>query len=134
MREVLSGITAVQAATRVLPHAHTIWEIVLHIAAWKSIVRSRFLGEPAKEIPPEEDWPPGGGAGEISWHSALGKLDQAHRALEELVANLSDETLDKPVVTGAPTAYVLLHGIIQHDLYHAGQIALLKKATVGIAP
>jgi len=127
VKEVLAGIAAVQAATRVIPQAHTIWEIVLHITAWKSIVRARFLGEPAKKISPEEDWPPVGETSEGAWSSALGKLEQAHLCLEELIAKFPAEKLDEPVAAGAPTAYHLLHGIIQHDLYHAGQIALLKK-------
>jgi len=127
VREVLAGVSAEQAATRVIPQAHTIWQIVLHITAWKSIVRARFLGEPGKKISPEEDWPPVGEASEQAWASALEMLEQAHRRLEEVIANFTDEKLDEPVAAGSPTAYILLHGIIQHDLYHAGQIALLKK-------
>src|SRR5689334_16797909 len=76
VQEVLSGVTAEQAAQRVLPSAHTIWEITLHIAAWKSIVRQRLEGSPAREIKPEEDWPPVGDGTATNWQGALAHLEE----------------------------------------------------------
>jgi uncharacterized damage-inducible protein DinB len=128
VQEVLAGVTAQQAATRVLPPAHTIWELVLHIAAWKSIVQQRLEGVPAREIKPEEDWPPVGETSEAGWTAALKHLEQAHQKLVAAASKLSEARLDEPAAPGVSPAYRLLHGVIQHDLYHAGQIALLKKA------
>ena len=127
VQEVLAGVTAQQAASKVLSGAHTIWELVLHIAAWKSIVQARLRGEPAREIRPEEDWPPVGDTGETAWKRALEHLEKSHKSLVETASKLDDEKLDQPAAPGASSAYILLHGVVQHDLYHAGQIALLKK-------
>jgi len=127
VQEVLTGVTSQQAASKVLSSAHTIWELVLHIAAWKSIVQARLRGEPAREIRPEEDWPPVGDTGETAWKRALEHLEKSHKSLVETASKLDDEKLDQPAAPGASSAYILLHGVVQHDLYHAGQIALLKK-------
>jgi len=127
VQEVLTGVTSQQAASKVLSNAHTIWELVLHIAAWKSIVQARLRGEPAREIRPEEDWPPVGDTGETAWKRALEHLEKSHKSLVETASKLDDEKLDQPAAPGASSAYILLHGVVQHDLYHAGQIALLKK-------
>ena len=127
VQEVLAGVTSQQAASKVLSGAHTIWELVLHIAAWKSIVQARLRGEPAREIRPEEDWSPVGDTGETAWKRALEHLEKSHKSLVETASKLADEKLDQPAAPGASSAYILLHGVVQHDLYHAGQIALLKK-------
>jgi len=127
VQEVLTGVTSQQAASKVLSSAHTIWELVLHIAAWKSIVQARLRGEPAREIRPEEDWPPVGDTGETAWKRALEHLEKSHKSLVETASKLDDEKLDQPAAPGASSAYILLHGVVQHDLYHAGQIALFKK-------
>ena len=80
------------------------------------------------EVLPEEDWPPVGDISEHGWKNALNRLKLNHVALEEVTARL-DEARLREVVPGTPyNVYFLLHGVIQHDLYHAGQIALLKKA------
>ena len=128
VREVLSGITAEQAAKRIIPAAHTIWEITLHIAAWKSIVRRRIAGEPSHEIPPEEDWPAVGAATETAWNRTLQELELEHKSLRNSLEGLTDERLSEIPKGAAPSLYVFLHGVVQHDIYHAGQIALLKKA------
>jgi uncharacterized damage-inducible protein DinB len=133
VRELLQGVTAAQAAARPLPRAHTIWEIVLHVAAWASIVRRRIEGEEGITITPEVDWPPVVATDEGAWREALGRLEAAHADLERTVGGLGDDALDRKAAGSPSTAYVLLHGVAQHDLYHAGQIALLKK-TLGARP
>ena len=55
-------------------------------------------------------------------------VDRGHQALVEAIANVAESRLDEPIFEGMSTVYVTLHGVIQHDLYHAGQIAMLKKA------
>jgi len=126
LRELLSSVTAAQAARRPLPGAHTIWELVLHIAAWESIVRRRLGGE-AVEATPEQDWPPVRDTSDAAWKKTLEELARSHLALRESVAALSDDQLRQKVAGQNYSIYGMLHGLIQHDLYHAGQIALLKK-------
>jgi uncharacterized damage-inducible protein DinB len=126
--ELLSDVTAKEALARPVPDVHTIWELVLHTAAWKTAVRKRVSGEPVR-LNGEDDWPPVAGNSERAWRDALADLDAAHVALEARVRALGDSELDR----GSPTdktvsIYATLHGVIQHDIYHAGQIAVLKKA------
>jgi uncharacterized damage-inducible protein DinB len=126
--ELLSDVTAEEALATPVPDVHTIWELVLHAAAWKTAVRKRVDGEPVR-LDGKDDWPPVAGDSERAWHDALADLDAAHVALEARVRSLGDSELDR----GSPTdktvsIYATLHGVIQHDIYHAGQIAVLKKA------
>ena len=133
LRTVLAGISHSQAAARPLPDAHSIWELVLHVTAWKNEARHRLEGAAAGE-PREGDWPAVGQATPERWAEALSALDTAHRLLVSAVKALREENLTVPTndhrAAGlAPTHYELLMGIIQHDVYHAGQIAVLKKGS-----
>lgn len=127
LREALAGVTAGEAAARPLPGAHSILEIVLHLTAWEGALLRRLQGEPLRE-PEEGDWPPVGGPDEDAWRELLALLDERHRRLRAMVASLSDRNLDEPPYEGSVPLYQHLHGTIQHTLYHAGQIVLLKKA------
>lgn len=133
LRAILGGITHQQAASRPIPTAHSIWELVLHITAWKDEVRRRLGGAPARE-PEEGDWPDVGDPTADRWRAALDRLEAVHRQLVTAIRELPEQMLLAPTndprdrATGAGVPYyVLLHGIVQHDVYHAGQIALLKK-------
>lgn len=127
LREVLSDVTAKEAAAKPLPRSLSIWEMVLHLAAWKGAVRQRIEGERVV-LPVDGDFPPVPVVSEEAWRNSLELLEQRHRELRETVAALPDSRLDGPVVEGMATVYVTLHGSLQHDLYHASQMALLKKA------
>jgi uncharacterized damage-inducible protein DinB len=129
VREALAGVTAAQAHARLLSNAHTIRELVQHIAVWEDVGRRRLLGDRAQiNISSTEDWPPAEDTSESAWEQAKAILDQGHQALVEVVSQVSELRLDEPILEGMSTVYVTLHGVIQHDLYHAGQIAMLKKA------
>jgi uncharacterized damage-inducible protein DinB len=128
VREVLKGVNAEQAARYPVPGGHSIWEIVLHIAVWESIVCRRLAGEVIVEISDEEDWRRPPDTGKVAWKGTQEELLNGHQQLQEAVAGLSDAQLQEAVSGKDYSVYFLLHGIIQHDLYHAGQIALLKKA------
>jgi uncharacterized damage-inducible protein DinB len=133
VRRVLEGITAQQAAGRPLPHAHGVWELVLHMTSWTREVTRRLHDRVARE-PADGDWPaPGTGEGE--WNAALDALGRAHTELVDAVAAFPPAELDRTVgeerdrPLGAGVSYaVMLHGLAQHHAYHAGQIALLKKS------
>jgi uncharacterized damage-inducible protein DinB len=128
LREILSGVTAAVAAGRPIPNGHTIWEIVPHIGAWEAIVLRRMGGETLIRIPTEQDWPAVRDTSEAGWKSTLAALEAGHQRLRGAIAQMPDERLQEKVPGKGHTFYVELHGIVQHDLYHAGQIALLKKA------
>jgi uncharacterized damage-inducible protein DinB len=128
LTRVLEGVTAREAAERPIDGAHSIWELVNHIAAWNEIMRRELEGE-AMEVSTEMDWPPVGDVSESAWKAALEKLRENRARIRKKVATLRDEELnEKPVARTENTRYVMLHGLVQHDLYHAGQIAILKKA------
>ncbi|HMD17786.1 MAG TPA: DinB family protein [Terriglobales bacterium] len=128
--EIVKGVTAARAAARPIAGTHSIWELVLHIAAWDGAVLRR-LGGVAVELSDAENFPPIKDAGEAAWRSALDRVRRVHEELVAAVAGLPDSRLDEmvPGKEGAHyTFYYMLHGVVQHELYHAGQIALLKKA------
>jgi uncharacterized damage-inducible protein DinB len=126
VREVLEGVTAEKAAARPLPSAHSIWEIVVHVTATQGLVIGRLGGDDTP-LTPEQDWPEVSDTGEESWRAAREALEDSYRELRRALRERDDSELDHPVLPGHSSLYENLHGIIQHDLYHAGQIALLKK-------
>jgi uncharacterized damage-inducible protein DinB len=128
VRELLADVTAAKAAGRPLPNAHSIWEIVLHMATWERVVRRRLQGEAVADLPTEEDWPPVRDSSEAAWRRAIDDLEQANHDLRNTMVRTSEARLAEMVPGKDHSVYVMLHGIIQHDLYHAGQIAVLKKA------
>ena len=127
--EILDGVTAAQAAARPIKNAHSIWELVLHIAAWDGAVLRR-LGGTAVELSDAENFPPVTETSEAAWRKTLAEVRRVHEQLIKTVAALPGSRLDQmvPGKEGAHyTFYYMLHGVVQHELYHAGQIALLKK-------
>lgn len=128
--ELLENVTASQAAARPIAGAHSIWELVLHIKAWEDACRRRLLGDRA-QLTDEEDWPPVNDTSEADWTKALNSVRQANDDLMATIAAVDDGRLDEPILEGMSTAYATLHGAVQHSLYHAGQIAVLKKASTG---
>ena len=128
--ETLEGITARQAGAHPIPGVHSIWELVAHIAAWENACRRRLTGDRA-ELSTDEDWPAISDTSEAAWARTKSELIEGHRKLRESIAFLTEARLDEPILQDMRSVYVTLHGVIQHDLYHAGQIAVLKKAAFG---
>jgi uncharacterized damage-inducible protein DinB len=126
LREALAGVTARRALAKPLADAHCIWEIVLHVAVWKRTVRRRLEGERIT-VPEEGDFPHIMDTSEDAWQDALRILENAHKELKDSVICMPDSRLEEPVAEGMSSAYVTLHGSVQHDHYHAAQIMLLKK-------
>jgi uncharacterized damage-inducible protein DinB len=125
--EVLAGVTAEQAAARPISDAHSIWEIVLHIAAWERVGRRRIQEPSPIDVSDDEDWPQVEDTSEEAWERTLDEVRSNHLLLREAIAGLDEARLGDIVPGTIYSVYFLLHGVIQHDLYHAGQIALLKK-------
>lgn len=129
--QILEGVTAAQAAARPITRAHTIWELVLHIAAWDGAVLRR-IGGVAVALSDEENFPLVTDTSDAAWRKTVAEVRRVHQGLIETVAALPDSRLND-IVPGKDhegahyTFYYMLHGVVQHELYHAGQIALLKK-------
>jgi len=123
---LLADVSAEQAAAKTVQNMHSIWELVLHIKVWKDAPRRRLAGE-AFEPTPEEDWPEVTNTSEAAWEITLKELETSHEQLAEAVSKLDDSQLHEPATGTDYSNYFMIHGVIQHDLYHTGQIALLKK-------
>ncbi len=128
--ETLEGVTAKHAAAHPLAGVHSIWELVVHIAAWEDACRRRLEGDRA-ELSTAEDWPAITDTTETAWAITKTALKAGHYKLRESIAFLTETRLDEPILQNMPSVYVTIHGAIQHDLYHTGQIAILKKAAFG---
>ncbi len=128
LRELLAGVGAAQAAAHPVAGAHSIWEIVRHIGVWESVTRRRISGEVIGDLPLEQDWPAAAETGETAWLQTLQELEAGGEQLRQTILRLSDRQLAEPVPVKDYTVGFLLHGVVQHTLYHAGQIAVLKKA------
>ncbi len=126
VNEILQNIDYTTAARNKIENAHNIWDIVVHIAVWKDAAIRFMNGEDVK-IPDEIDWNKTVGYDESGWEIVKTSLYAVHQKLIEKVKIFPEEKLIENVLEKDFTFYVLLHGVIQHDIYHAGQIALLKK-------
>ena len=125
--EVLAGITADQAAAHPIPGGHSIWEIALHIATWERVGRRRIQESAPIDVSDDEDWPTVTDTTPEAWARTLEDLTINHQSLRAAIKELDESRLEDIVPGTVYNVYFLLHGVIQHDLYHAGQIALLKK-------
>jgi uncharacterized damage-inducible protein DinB len=126
LKEILSGVSAEQAAAKPLANAHSIWELTLHVAAWEGVFMRRLAGLQMNE-PEEGDFPVVTDASEEAWRRTLNRFDEGHRSLIEAIATLTDERLRETVAGKDYTVEYMLRGLTRHHVYHAGQIALLKK-------
>lgn len=128
LTEVLEGVTPEMAAARPSSGTHSIWEMVRHVAFWAAVARRTLEGEayPARLNAPA-DWPEPVG----SWPDAVAELEREQKALIHAVQGMADDRLEETVTEKKGYSfYVLLHGVVQHNLYHAGQMMLLKKTSV----
>ena len=124
---LLADVDASRAASRPVPNAHSIWELVQHMTVWLETVRRRLEENQPVEPAPEVNWAPMPEPSEEAWRQTVERHRRAAEDLRRVVASLQDSRLAQGVAGKDYDAYVLLHGIVQHELYHAGQLALLKK-------
>ena len=129
--ELLEDVDASTAAAKALPDIHSIWELVLHIAVWDGVACERLSGNKVQPtgvanfpLAPRQAPKPT----EASWRKAVAQVKRTHDVLVKTVAALPDSRLRERVPGKRYDFYFMLHGIAQHELYHAGQIAILKKA------
>lgn len=135
---LLADVTADEARRRPAAAVHSIWELVLHMTAWTREVTRRLQGHMASE-PEMGDWPaPPTLSDDKAWQAAMRALDEAHLALRDAVGGLDPSRLTAPVSdarnrelgTGVTFAQTI-NGLVQHDAYHSGQVAAVKKMLRG---
>src|SRR5262249_44372975 len=132
--ELLAGVTAAQAHARPIPGARGVWELVLHLGGASRLVLRRLRGE-ATQLAPDADWPPVPEPSEATWTAAVEGLRSLNAEVRRAVLGFDPGRLDAPLVADPPyPADTQFVGLTQHDLYHPGQIAPLKRALGGGGP
>ena len=121
----LDGVDLTTASKRVIPDAHTIAELVPHITTWIEVGRLRAEGD-WTPVTDEQDFPAAAET-EVEWASAVAELQAAVMRMDQMLENAEVAMLDQVSPDGRYTMRVMLDGVVQHNLYHAGQIAVLKK-------
>jgi uncharacterized damage-inducible protein DinB len=129
VREVLTGVSAEDAAAHPVAGAHSIWEIVLHMIGGYRLVLGRVRGDRAR-LAPEEEWPPVVEVSSEAWRETQHTLEQLNQQLQSAVRAFPVERLSQELGSEY-SAYTQFLGAPQHDVYHAGQIVVLKKAVSG---
>ena len=127
-REALEGIGRREAVHRPIPEAHSIAEILLHGTTWNDVVRRRLAGESPAQPTDDEDWPAATFPNDDAWSKAVARFFETGRALEQTVEGFPAEKLHLKRPSLDDTWYDLVLGQLQHTLYHAGQVSLLRKA------
>ena len=125
----IRGLSAEEAAWRPRPGRHNIWELVMHAAYWKYAVRRKLLGEKRGSFPckgsnwfirPQEPT-------DVAWKEDCRMLDENHRIFRQAIASLDPRILDR-TLAGSKFKYArLIYGAAAHDIYHTGQIVLIKR-------
>jgi uncharacterized damage-inducible protein DinB len=131
LMELLEGVDAATAAAKPIAEVHSVWELVLHIAAWDGAGLVR-LGGKVCQLTGAKNFPLVPKPTEVAWKKAVDGAKRTHDKLVETVAGLDDSRLRDRVPGKRYDFYYMLHGIAQHELYHAGQIAILKKVGKGL--
>ena len=128
VREALDGVEAGDAARHPIPGAHSCWELVLHLSGTYRLVLRRLDGNAAPFLP-EEDWPAVPAATDENWQRDVASLYALNARLRTALRRFPVERLFGPLIPDpAYPAFTQFVGLTQHDLYHAGQIVLLKRA------
>ena len=124
--KILQCIDAPCAAAELLPGTHTIWQLVMHMEFWERIAARRFAGP----IVPEEagNFPATPAVNDAEWEKTLGSFRISNREFRQAISQLDANCLDKNTPGGQRSFRYELVGVLEHHIYHAGQIALLKKA------
>jgi uncharacterized damage-inducible protein DinB len=128
LRELMGGASAEQAVLRPIPGAPSVWELVLHMTVCEDVARRRLAGETVEHLPDELAWPRPTDTSAAAWLQAKLAFGEARRALRQAVATFPESRLNEAVPGREYPFYLLLHGTIDHALYHAGQMEMLMLA------
>jgi hypothetical protein len=126
MMEILNNVDVAQAFQST-SHIHRICELVQHITSWRIFAIKKLDGDQNYDVSQEENWKDSTNQNESAWKEILAELEASQEKLLEKLEAFSDQNLDEEVPGKAYSFYKLIHGVIQHDLYHLGEIALLSR-------
>jgi uncharacterized damage-inducible protein DinB len=131
LSKLLEGVTAEEAYGHPVPSAHSIWELVLHIELYAHIAVDATNGVPMPRLyETGKDWHTVSDNSAAAWREAVRGMFETAARLAQAVEHFTDERL-KDIVPGREyDFYHLFHGIVQHSLYHGGQIAMLRRAVM----
>jgi hypothetical protein len=129
LRGALRGVTPAEALWRPAPDRHNVWELTLHTAYWKYAVRRRLAGAAIGSFDRKpSNWPAIPDPADLrAWKQDVAFLDAEHRKLREVVKGLTPAALGRRSPRGVWTYAEEIHGVAAHDLYHTGQIQLIKR-------
>jgi hypothetical protein len=129
LRGALRGVTPGEALWRPGPDRHNVWELAIHAAYWKYAVRRRLAGESAGSFERKpSNWPAIPEPPDLkAWKRDLALLEAEHQKLRQVVSGLSAVDLERRSPKGVWTYAEEIHGVAAHDLYHTGQIQLIKR-------
>jgi hypothetical protein len=129
LRGSLRGVSLAAAAWRPSPGAHNVWELLVHAAYWKYAAWRRLTGAGRGTFPLEGSnfFERPVQATDAAWRADLRLLDAMHRDLRAAVAATAPRVLDARLPGSNVTRLRLIAGVAAHDVYHAGQIQLLKR-------
>jgi len=125
--QILGTISAESAAKRPLAAAHSIWEIVMHMTFWEGVAAQRLSGQRAGLVEALNFPAPPEATGE-NWQRTLDEFRQSNARFREALSKMDAASLDDFSAAGKRSFYEEAHGLIEHNVYHAGQIAMLQKA------
>jgi len=129
LKPLLKEVTAEMASRTPNDRSHSILQLALHVAYWEEVVLRRFNGEIVEAaLNSLDDWPSNRTLSDSEWKGVLARLEKSHDAMQKAIEACPDKKLTQKVPKRDHDFYTLLHGIIDHCVYHAGQIALVKKA------
>jgi uncharacterized damage-inducible protein DinB len=126
--EILADVDAATAAAHPISAGHSIWELVLHVAAWEQVIITRIVEGKAVTLSDEKNFGHIDHVNEAAWRQALDTLQRNHRELIKAASQLTESRLNDPVPGKDYNLLLMLMGAAQHAAYHGGQIALLKRA------
>lgn len=125
--ELVKDVDAKTAAAKPLADVHSIWELLLHVEAWDRAGLIRLSGKKC-QMKGAKNFPPVRTPTDAAWLATVNQVKGSHDELVKTVARLPESRLRDQVPGKRYDFYHMLHGIAQHELYHAGQMAILKKA------
>lgn len=125
-KETLYGVDAELALKDVTNHTNNIWQLVFHLIYRRTSVINRLNGSTTP--PPFKDFALPDDLNEENWKLTLLDFENVYHQLRSTIVHFKEENLNKPSPKPQQTYYQLMMGCLQHDAYHLGQIALLKKA------
>ena len=126
VKEVLKEVSH-EDASKSVGESHNIAEIVFHMIAWRNYLINKLKGEESYDVSDEENFQKIDTISENDWTKLKDRLEASQKEMQELLSKTDDNILSQKVGPRNYTYYILMHGVIQHDLYHLGQIVLINK-------